>query len=103
MFSQYHRNKANKTGDLLHYDCSEKKNGCKGRAQVQVLEVFDEKEDKMVTETRLISVTKPKLHAKVHKSEKSAILAAYLFSLMKREVVDNPSVPIGRLIIINKI
>ena len=46
-------------------------------------------------ENQLIAVTKPEIHAKVHKSKKSAIFASSLVNLMKQEVVKNPTVPIG--------
>ena len=58
---------------------------------------FDEREGQFVTENRLVSVSKPQVHAKVHQSDNSAIEVLRLVSLMKQEVARDPSVPAGRI------
>ena len=58
-------------------------------------ERFDEKEGRIVMENRLVAVTKPELHAKIHQPDNSSIEADILFIIMKQEVARNPSVPIG--------
>ena len=91
---QYHRNQTGKKAD--YYVCSKTpKNGCKGRAVVQRIEKFDEETGRIVTQKRLVAVTKPEVHARVHSSENSAIIACSLVVQMKEEVARNPSMKLG--------
>ena len=63
---------------------------------MQRLEKFDEKEGRMVTERRLVAVSPPAVHAKVHPSDNSGIEATRLVVLMKEEIVRNPSASPGQ-------
>ena len=69
---------------------------CQARAVIQRLEKFDEREGRLVCENRLVAVSKPEVHAKVHQSENPAIEVTRLVSLMKQEVARDPSVPISK-------
>ena len=63
---------------------------------VQSLEKFDEREGRIVIERRLVAVSQPQLHAKVHPSDNSGIEAARLVALMKEEIARNPSASAGQ-------
>ena len=95
--SQFHKNRTSKKGDVDYYTCTEKSKGCRGRAVVQRLERFDEETGNIVTQNRLVSVTKPEVHAKVHTSENSAIIACSLVAQMKEEIARNPSQTLGEM------
>ena len=64
---------------------------------VQRLERFDEETGMIVTQNRLVSVSKPEVHAKVHTSENSAIIACSLVAQMKEEIARNPSQTLGEM------
>ena len=57
-----------------------------GWAMVQRPEKFDEETGRIVTQKRLVAVSKPEVHARVHSSENSAIIACSLVVQMKDEV-----------------
>ena len=63
---------------------------------MQSLEKFEEREGRIVIERRLVAVSQPALHAKVHPSDNSGIEAARLVSLMKEEIARDPSAPVGQ-------
>ena len=79
---------------VLHFVCSQKKKGCKGRAVVQILGRFDEREGMMLTENRLVAVSKPEVHC--HPQENSAIIVAILTASMKREIAEDPSASLSK-------
>ena len=79
----------------MYYTCSHKnikyKNKiCKGKAVVQFLQRFDEREGIIVTDYKLVAVSKPEVHS--HPQESSAIIVASLIASMKREIAEDPSV-----------
>ena len=93
-FFQYHKNQSAKNDTVLHFTCSQKQNRCKGRAVVQLRERFDEREGMMVTENRLVAVSKPEVHT--HPQENSAIIVAILTASMKREIAEDPSASLSK-------
>ena len=70
--------------------------GCQARATIKRLENFDEAEGGLLVENRLVAVTKPEVHSRVHPPDNSAILAASLLARMKQEVVREPAVEISK-------
>ena len=93
---KFSKNNTSKSGKVHYYTCSEKKSGCKASAVIQRLERFDEREGRLVIENRLVSVSRPEVHAKVHQADNSAIEVLRLISLMKQEVARDPSVPTSK-------
>ena len=93
---QFSKNKQNKSGKVQYFNCGESKRGCQAKAVIQSLEKFDEKEGRMVTERRLVAVSKPQLHSKVHPSDNSGIEATRLVVLMKQEIARDPSASVGQ-------
>ena len=79
---------------VQYFACSQNEKGCKGRAVVQILERFDEREGMMVRENRLVAVSKPEVHS--HPQENSAITVAGLIASMKREIAEDPLVPLSK-------
>ena len=75
---------------VWHFTCSQYKKGCRGKAVVQLLQRFDEREGIIVTDYKLVAVSKPEVHS--HPPENSTIIAASLVVSMKREIAEDPSV-----------
>ena len=94
---QFVKNRLNKSGNVQYFNCGESKRGCQAKAVVQSLEKFDEREGRAVTERRLVAVSQPQLHAKVHPSDNSGIEATRLVALMKQEIARDPSASTGQL------
>ena len=63
---------------------------------VQRLEKFDEETRRIVTQNRLVAVSKPEVHARVQSLGISAIIACSLVVQMKEEVARNPSLTLGK-------
>ena len=93
---QYHKNQESKDGSIHYYGCSEKMRGCQARATIKRVENFDEAGGGLLVENRLVAVTKPEVHSRVHPPENSAIMAASLLARMKQEVVRDPETQIGK-------
>ena len=93
--SQFHKNQTSRKGDVHYYQCNEKPKGCKARAVVRRLERFDEETGRIVIKNWLVAVSKPEVHARVHTSENSAIIACSLVAQMKEEIARNPSLMPG--------
>lgn len=47
-------------------------------------------------ENKLVAVSRPEVHARIHQSDNAAIEVLSLISLMKQEVARDPSVPISK-------
>ena len=65
------------------------------------MKIFDQRSRKyfvgrLVYENRLVAVSRPEVHAKVHQSDNSAIEVLCLVGLMKEEVARDPSVPLSK-------
>ena len=75
---------------VWHFTCGQYKKGCRGKAVVQLLQRFDEREGIIVTDYKLVAVSKPEVHS--HPQESSAIIVASLIASMKREIAEDPSV-----------
>ena len=80
-----HYNKSTKGGQLQHYVCSHKKQGCQARALIQRIETEDEAGNKTVQRT-LLSVSSPLVHSRNHQPDQAQITADLLVSKMKEEV-----------------
>ena len=93
---RYHKNQESKDGSIHYYHCPEKKRGCEGRASIKRVENFDETRGGLLIENRLVAVTRPEVHSRVHPPENSAILAASLVASMKQEVARDPAVQISK-------
>ena len=74
--------------------CSNKKNGCEGKATIQRVETIID--GQTVVENRLVAVSTPDVHAKNHTPEHAAILVENLIAKMKQEMRKNPLIPPGK-------
>ena len=90
-----HYSKSTKGGQLQHYVCSHKKEGCQAKALIQRIETEDEAGNKTVQRT-LLSVSSPLVHSRSHKPDQAQITADLLVSKMKEEVKKNPLLPVGQ-------
>ena len=73
--------------------CSNKKNGCQGKATIQRVETSIDGET--VVENKLVAVSSPEVHARNHAPEHAAILVENLIAKMKQEMRKNPLMPPG--------
>ena len=83
---------------MLYYSCSHKKDGCNGKASIEVIKRLSEEGGEILTEYRLASVTTPEVHAEVHEPDKAAIYQLHIVAAMKAEIAKNPLQSISALV-----